>query len=194
MTTKSRAMTGAERKRKSRAKLDNEQVNITLAGATVLELDRQAKLARQTRSELITALIIQAGKPKSETKPVTRPKKKRTPKRKKVEAPQPTLDAIGLARPESFRNFAGAVSMSPEVKDVPNVNMKTGKRETKWRSLPRKYISVGEAQEHIEAFKKTHSDAIIDQKYKLDKTLLDITATYSDDRPDHRVVYQARNR
>ena len=99
------------------------------------------------------------------------------------------LDAIGLARPPEFKPFPGAVSVSAEVKDFPMMD------EMKWRSLPRKFVGIREAEKHISAFRKTHADATINKRYMLeDKTLMEITATYTDGRPDHRVVYQARNR
>ena len=62
-----------------------------------------------------------------------------------------------------------------------------------WRNQPRKFMAVREAQKHIRAFKKQHTDATINQRYKVeDKSIMEITATYTDDRPDHRVVFQAR--
>ena len=71
----------------------------------------------------------------------------------------------------------------------------TGQRGTKWRSLPRKFMAVWEAQKHIAAFSKTHGDATINQRYMVeDKTIMEVIATYGDDRPDYRVVYQARSR
>ena len=56
-------------------------------------------------------------------------------------------------------------------------------------------MAVWEAQKHIAAFSKTHGDATINQRYMVeDKTIMEVIATYGDDRPDYRVVYQARSR
>ena len=56
-------------------------------------------------------------------------------------------------------------------------------------------MSIWEAEIHMKAFKKAHADAVVEQRYKVeDKTIMELTATYDDDRADYRVVYQARNR
>lgn len=190
---KKRAMTGAERKRKHRAATDTKQINITLPNLAVAELDRQAKKANQTRSELIATLITQIAKP--QPKPTIASTKKKPIKSKKKIAPQPTLDVIGLARPGTFKDNPSAVIVRAEVKDMPTMDMATGQQGVKWRDLPTRSMAVWEAQKHIEAFKQSHTEATIKQRYMVDdKTIMEITATYSDDRTDHRGVYQARNR
>lgn len=126
---------------------------------------------------------------------VTSNKKKAATKRrsskKAAPAAETMLDAIGLGRPEAFRDFPGAVSVTAEIKDFPKMNK--GQQSKGWRSSPRKFMAVWEAQKHIDKFKKAHRDATVEQRYMgEDQTLIELTATYADERPDHRVVYQAR--
>ena len=50
----------------------------------------------------------------------------------------------------------------------------------------------GETPEEVPA---KHREAAIKQSYKVeDKTILELSTAYDDERADHRVVYQARNR
>ena len=115
--------------------------------------------------------------------------RKRTAK-KKVEAPVDTImDAIGLARPVSFKDFPGAVSVMAEAKTLPV------RDRLEWKASPRRYMAVWEAEKHLQRFQKKHREATVKQRYKVeDKTIMELIATYDDDRPDHRVMYQARNR
>lgn len=56
-------------------------------------------------------------------------------------------------------------------------------------------MTVWEAEELIRNFRKTHADASIEQRYKLEaKTLIELMASYKDKRADHRVLCQAKNR
>jgi hypothetical protein len=56
-------------------------------------------------------------------------------------------------------------------------------------------MAVWEAEKHLQRFRQKHREATVEQRYKVqDKTILELSATYDDDRPDYRVVYQARNR
>ena len=44
-------------------------------------------------------------------------------------------------------------------------------------------------------FRQAHFEAAVEMRYRVeDKTILELSATYDDERADHRVVYQARNR
>ena len=110
--------------------------------------------------------------------------------KKKAEAPVDTImDAIGLARPVSFKDFPGAVSVMAEAKTLP-----VGDR-LQWKASPRRYMAVWEAEKHLQRFRQKHREATVEQRYKVkDKTILELSATYDDERADHRVVYQARNR
>ncbi len=100
------------------------------------------------------------------------------------------LDAIGLARPVGFKDFPGAVSVMCEAKTLPK-----GKRLDWQPTSPRQFMAVWEAEELIVEFRKMHTDAVIEQRYKLaDKTLIELMASYADKRADHRVVCQGRER
>ena len=173
-----------------------KQSAIWLPPQAVAALDQLCQTSDSSRQDVIARLIIDAGeKPKPAPRTPVKKKKRNAAKKKRASAKKttpvasPRLDSIGLARPPEFKPFPGAVSVSAEVKDFPMMD------EMEWRSLPRKFVGIREAEKHISAFRKTHTEATIKQRYMLeDKTLIEITATYKDDRPDHRVVYQARNR
>ena len=172
-----------------------KQSAIWLPPQAVAALDHLCQTSDSSRQDVIARLILDAGeKPKATPKKAPVKKKKRKVSKKKRAAAEKTtpllhLDAIGLSRPPEFKPFPGAVSVSAEVKDFPMMD------EIKWRSLPREFMGIREAQKHISAFRKAHADATINKRYMLeDKTLMEITATYTDSRPDQRVVYQARNR
>ncbi len=100
------------------------------------------------------------------------------------------LDGIGLARSVGFKDFPGAVSVMCEAMTLPK-----GKR-LDWQSTsPRQFMAIWEAQELISEFKKTHANAMIEQRYKVDdKTIIELMASYADKRADHRVLCQARDR
>ncbi len=101
-----------------------------------------------------------------------------------------TLDAIGLARPDGFKDFPGAVSVICEAKNLPVMD------RLDWSSTsPRQFMAVWEAEALIAKFRKTHADATISERYKLaDKSVIEFMASYDDDRADHRLMLQARSR
>ncbi len=113
----------------------------------------------------------------------SRPRKKAATK-----SADKVLDAIGLARPVGFKDFPGAVSVMCEAKTLPK------RDRLDWQpTSPRQFMAVWEAEELIGEFRRTHAG--IEQRYKLaDKSLIELMASYSDKRPDHRVVCQARER
>ena len=161
-------------------------------------LARLAKLCKErdlTRQDMIIRLILEAEtqtKKKSVSKKKTARSKAKITKKRSQAIAAPAFDDIGLARPDTFNDFPGAVSVNAAIKDLSRIDMKR-KSRLDWRSQPRKFMAVREAQKHIRAFKKQHTDATINQRYKVeDKSIMEITATYTDDRPDHRVVFQAR--
>ena len=125
---------------------------------------------------------------------VTSNKKTKATKKRSTRTTAPTmLDAIGLSRLDTFKDSPTAVSVSAEIRDLSKISK--GKQWHDWRSLPRKFMAVWEAKKHIAQFRKTHRAAKVAQRHlDEDKTLMEIIATYTDGRPDHRVVYQARRR
>jgi len=51
-------------------------------------------------------------------------------------------------------------------------------------------MAIWEAEKHLQRFQQKHREATIKQRYKVeDKTILELSATYDDERADHRVVY-----
>ncbi len=56
-------------------------------------------------------------------------------------------------------------------------------------------MAIWEAEALIGEFRKTHVDAVIEQRYKVaDKTIIELMASYPDKRADYRVMCQARER
>lgn len=100
------------------------------------------------------------------------------------------LDATGLARSVSCKDFPGAVSVMCEAKTLPK------RDRLDWQpTSPRQFMAIWEAEALISEFRETHADAVIEQRYKVeDKTIIELMASYADKRADHRVVCQARNR
>jgi len=170
-----------------------KQSAIWLPPEAVTTLEQLCQLSGDlTRQDMICRLILEAGEtPITKTRKKKKAAKKKSSSRKKKTAAQkPTpvkLDAMGLARAVGFIDFPSAVSVRAEIKDYRMME------RMDWRDLPYKFMAVWEAEKHLSDFKKTHTEAKIKQRYKTkDKTLIEVTATYSDERPDHRVVYQAR--
>jgi len=97
------------------------------------------------------------------------------------------LDDIGLARPMGFKDFPGAVSVLSEAKTRQIMD------RFDWQPMSsRTHMAIWEAEEHMQAFKQKHVDATISQRYKLDdKTVMELSAVYKDERPDCRVTYQS---
>ncbi len=59
----------------------------------------------------------------------------------------------------------------------------------------RQFMAVWEAEALISEFRDMHADAVIEQRYKLDyETIIELMASYADERADHRVLCQARER
>ena len=143
-----------------------------------------SRLVAQHRAEQLS----KAPQPKPPAKKKKRTTKKNTAKTSK--SVQSNLDALGLTRPEGFQDFPAAVSVLTEAQTLRIMD------RFEWQPLtPRTFMAVWEAQNHIEDFKRTHAEAVIEQRYKdEDQTIMELIATYDDDRPDHRTVYQARNR
>ncbi len=121
----------------------------------------------------------------------TRSKKKTSSRKKAATKPVETvLDAIGLARPVGFKDFPGAVSVLCEAKTLP-----MGERLDWQPSSSRQFMAIWEAEALISEFRKTHADAVIEQRYKVgDKTIIELIASYADKRADDRVLCQARER
>lgn len=114
--------------------------------------------------------------------------RKRASNKKTTEPVATFTDSIGLVRPVNFKDFPAAVSVIAEAKTLPVMN------RLKWKTSPKKHMAVWEAEGHQQQFRQLHSEATIEQRYKVsDKTILELYATYDDERADHRVIYQAKN-
>ncbi len=140
--------------------------------------------------------LDQAPKPIPPAKSKRRAKKKARSKKissKKKAATKPAetvLDAIGLARSVSFKDFPGAVSVMCEAKTLP-----IGERLDWQPTSPHQYMAIWEVEALIGKFRETHADAVIEQRYMVeDKTIIELMASYADKRADHRMVCQARGR
>ncbi len=100
------------------------------------------------------------------------------------------LDAIGLARSVGFQDFPGAVSVMYEAKTLPK-----GSRLDWQPTSPRQFMAIWEAEALIGEFRHTHANAVIEQRYKVgDKTIIELLALYEDERANHRIVLQAKER
>lgn len=120
----------------------------------------------------------------------TRSKKISSRKKAATKPVETVLDAVGLARPVGFKDFPGAVSVMCEAKTLPK-----GERLDWQPTSPRQFMAIWEAEELINKFRDKHADAVIEQRYKLaSKSLIELVASYADQRADHRVVCQARDR
>lgn len=158
---------------------------------------RLFQVHRATVSRLVARhrVVPQDQKPASPVKLIKRANKKTRSKKasaKKAVAKSgdTVLDAIGLARVAGFKDFPGAVSVMREAKTLP----KMGRLD--WQSTSsRQFMAVWEAEEMIQKFRKTHADATIELRYKVeDKTIIELMAIYTGKRSNHRVVCQARDR
>ena len=191
-----------------------KQVAVWLPPEAIATLDQLCQDSDSTRQDVVAQLLIerQATTPQPATvtpktvtsndppaepniitpEAVKAPAKKTASKKRKAKpAPPATTDAIGLSRPDTFKDSPSAVSVSAEIRDLSKISK--GKQWHDWRTLPRKFMASWEAQKHIEAFRQEHNEATIERRHMDDgPTMIEIIATYSDDRPDHRVVYQAR--
>ncbi len=140
--------------------------------------------------------LDQAPKPVPPAKPnrlatkKTRSKKASSRKKATPKPAETALDAIGLSRPVGFQDFPGAVSVLCEAKTLQKMDQRD------WQpTSPRQFMAIWEAEALIDKFRKTHADAVIEQRYKVDdKTIMELMASYADKRADNRVVCQARNR
>lgn len=156
------------------------------------EVARLFQVHRSTVSRLIAQHQTTAASQVPELTVPARKKaaRKRVSKKKKNSEPVATFtDSIGLVRPVGFKDFSAAVSVLTEAKTLPIMN------RFEWKTSPRKLMAIWEAEQHQQQFLQLHSEAVVEQRYKVaDKTILELYATYDDERADHRVVYQARNR
>lgn len=206
-----RTSAGLEEARKAgriggrRPKLTSEQqkevINLVSSGKkSAADAARLFQVHPATVSRLIArhraVELDQATKPAPRTKRKTSPAKKlrsRKPARKKISKPAvgtTVLDAIGLARSVTFKDFPGAVSVLCEAKTLPKME------RLDWQPIsPRQFIAVWEAEELIREFRRTNADADIEQRYMVDdKTIIEWLASYEDERANQRVVLQARDR
>lgn len=196
-----------------------KQVAIWLPPEAIAELERLCTDRKSTRQDVITQLITEtvtsndppAVTPETVTSNGTPAKPKRKPPAKKSAAaaeapkrktkhqtkstpPAKTTDAIGLSRPDGFKDFARAVAMIASVKDAARYS-KDGRQWLEWQDVGnRETVSVRDAQKRIEAFRQDHSDAEITERLLGDHAAIELLATYPDDRPDHKIVCHARNR
>lgn len=198
MAKKKRQMTSNERMAEHRQRMREmgyRQIAVQLPASAIARLDTLAKSNKQSRADVIAGFLLEpepAAKNivTSDTEPAPKPaKKKRTPARKKksaVSASPETVDAIGLARPESFKDFPGAVSVRVSTRDRKTVD---SKRQSilDWRDHPREFMAVWEAQKLIEKFKKNHPDYTT-RYMDAEKTMIEFGAE------NHRIKLQARNR
>jgi|GEM_PF-321069 len=125
-----------------------------------------------------------------------RPTRKKTKARKKGSVSQvaaTSLDALGLARPEGFKDGPTAVRLLEEITRPRRMMNKT---EWHWdRTSAPQFLSVVSAEDVIATFRQRHSKARIEQSYLFkDKSLIRLTAFYEEGEPDHRLAYSAYDR
>lgn len=194
-------LSNAEKQARYRAKrksgTSEQRLNLYLSADVLVKLRELSNGYGVTIKDTLERIITEeyqkadAAKKKPDTQPV--PKKSNKAKKEKA-PPRPPInfDAVGLARTATFKDSRTAVGVTVMIKDFPKLD-KDGRPRADWRDKPRELMAVWEAKQHIDGFRKTHAEAAINQRYMTeDKSIMEIVATYADDRPAHRVIYQAR--